>query len=373
MRRSAIVALTALLLSTGSPAAAGESAVDLLPNLLSSLVAPLGLPPGPTPPELQQLQRATRVPFLRGPESPTHSFSFKLDPNLGVLVPSAPGFGSVYTLRPDTLGQGHFTFGFNYTRVDFDELDGVSLNGLQVGLGGGLVAKVSVDASVDAFSLQASYGLLEDLDLDITLPILHQDISFRGSLETPIGRTTARNSRDVTGVGDILIGAKYRFFNQAPFAMAARLELSLPSGDEDDVLGFGTIQVNPSVIASVKLPFGLTPHARVGFRFSGDTDKVEHQFFYTVGLEWFAASFLTVALDFGGTHILDNKRPALRKQSGVGFAPLPPSGDDIVDVGISFKVNPWRNVVLVGGVLIPLNKTGLRADVIPTVGVELPF
>jgi hypothetical protein len=373
MTRVAILILTTAFLLAPSIAIAGDQAVDLLPKLLDRLVAPLGQPPGPTPPELLELQRATRVPFLQGPASPTHSYSFKLDPNLGVLVPSTTGSGSVYGLRPSTLGQGHFTFGFNYSHADLQKLDGADLDQLRIGLGDGLVARVSADITQDAFLFQATYGVIDDLDVDITVPLLYQSFVFRGSLESPIGTTTARTSRDVFGIGDILIGAKYRFYNTAPFALAARLELSLPSGNQDDFLGTGTVQVNPSIIASVDLPFRITPHANVGFRFSGDTNKIEHQFFYTVGVEWAAATFLTLGLDFVGVHILDNKRPALREQSGVGFAPLRTASSDIVDVGISFKVNPWKNVLIIGGVLIPLNNTGIRASVIPTLGVEVPF
>jgi hypothetical protein len=124
--------------------------------------------------------------------------------------------------------------------------------------------------------------------------------------------------------------------------------------------------VNPSLIASFKAPLGITPHVNVGMRFSEDTDKLEHQFFYIVGVEWQATSFLTLGLDFIGARIIDNKRPPLREQAGVGFAPLRPASDDIVDVGISFEVNAWKNVLVAGGVLIPLNKTGIRAQVIPS-------
>jgi hypothetical protein len=368
MLRILFIAVTAAIALTSSAAAAGESTVELLPTLLNRLAGP-----GPASPELLEIQRATRVPFGRGPEAPTHSFSFKLDPALGVLVPSSTGFGTFYSLRPETLGQGHFTVGVNYTRVDFTELDGADLDRLQIGVADGLVARVSVDIAQNVLVLQGSYGVLDELDVDLTLPLIHQFVRFKGSLNTGADINTARVSREVFGVGDIVIGAKYRFLDRAPFALAARLELSLPSGDEDDFLGVGTLLVTPSLIASIKAPFGITPHVNVGMRFSADTDKAEHQFFYIVGVEWQATSFLTLGLDFIGARIIDNKRPALREQAGVGFAPLRPASDDIVDVGISFKVNPWKNVVVTGGVLIPLNKTGLRAQVIPSIGVEVPF
>jgi len=195
MKQIAIVVLTAALVLNASAAAAVD-AVDLLATLINRLVAPL-LPPGAPPveldPQTRQVQRA--FPPLRGAESPTHSFSFKFDPALGVLVPSSTGFGTYYSQRPDTVGRNHFTVGFNFTHFDFKELDGANLNRLQVGLDEGLVARLSVDVSTEAFAFQASYGVLDNLDVDLTLPLLSSSFRYKGSLLTPIGSTTARVSR----------------------------------------------------------------------------------------------------------------------------------------------------------------------------------
>ena len=85
MRRSVIAAVGTALAFQADPVGAVDKAVDLFPVLLDGLTAPLGLPPGPTPPELLQVQRAIRVPFIRGPESASHSFAFRFDPSLGGL------------------------------------------------------------------------------------------------------------------------------------------------------------------------------------------------------------------------------------------------------------------------------------------------
>lgn len=372
MRRSALLAaITAVLLQTG-PAAAVDSAVDLLPVLLDRLVAPLGLPPGPTPPELLQLQAALRVPFFGSSESPTHSFSFRFDPAVGAFVPTAVGFGTLYAVRPDTIGQNHFAFGLTYSRSDFNEIDGARLTRLRISLGDGLFASVRAEILAEALDLTAAYGILDDLDVDIALPISHQFFDVRGSLQTPVGPTAARTSRDVTGVGDLVLATKYRFYNGEIFALAARLALSLPTGAEDDFLGSGTVLVNPSLIAAARLPWQILARASAGFRLSADTDKREHQFFYRAGLEWPPISALSFSADFLATHIIDNKRPGLKETSGVGFS-LPRSSSDIFELGLAVKGNPWRNVIVTLGVTIPLNSTSIRAVVVPAVGVEMSF
>jgi hypothetical protein len=373
MRRFAIVALTAavIVLNAGVVAAV-DSASDLLPVLLDRLTAPLGLPPGPTPPELLQIQEALRVPFIASPEAPTQSFSFRFDPTIGALVPSGTGFGSLYAVRPDTIGRNHFSFGLTYSRVDSREIDGARLTRLNISLGDDLFAKVRAQVLIDALDISAGYGILDNWDVDIAVPILHQFYDVRGSLETPIGPTAARTSRDVTGVGDIVIGTKYRFYTGEVTSFAGRLTVSLPTGEEDDNMGIGTVEVSPSLIGAVQLPGLLQARANIGFRLSGDTDKREHQFFYRAGLEWAPLRVLSASVDFFATHIINNKRPALQETSGVGF-PLARSNSNIFDIGLTVKANPWRNLVLTAGVTVPLNSTGLRAVVIPWGGVEMPF
>jgi hypothetical protein len=271
------------------------------------------------------------------------------------------------------VGQGRFTFGFDYDRAHFNKLDGVDLDKINISLGSGLVANVSADVLSEALTFKGTYGILDNLDVDLLIPIIHTFVGFRGSLDTTVGLVTAHESRDVVGLGDIAVGTKYRFYNQPFLALAARLELVLPSGDEDDFFGVGTTLVNPSLIASTKLPYGIELHGNVGFRLSADTDKVEHQFIYVVGFEWPVIRALTLSVDFLGTRIIDNKRPALRKTMGVGEAPLEQAGSNIFDLGIGFKAYVWRNVLATGGVLIPLNSTGIRAPVIPSIGVEVTF
>ena len=373
MRCVTAVAVGGLLGLGGSGQAAGEPIVKLFPSLVTRLSNALELPPSDTvPEELLTVQRATRVPFFRGPESPTASFSFRFDPDRGVPVPSAEGLGPFYAQRPDTVGRRHFSFGVTYTRVDFTELDGANLDALKITLPGPVAIDVSATVQVDAVNFQATYGLLDELDVAIAIPLVHQFVGLKGAMTTPFGTTSARISRDVTGLGDILLAAKYRFYDTERLALAARLEVSLPTGDDDDFLGFGTVQVSPALVASTNVGYGIVPHLNVGLHLSGDTAKLDHQAFYVAGVDWNIARSLTASLSVVGTHIIDNDRPKLLQSSGEGIR-VRRSSSDIIDLGIGFKAVVWRRTVLVGGVLLPLNDTGLRAPVVMSAGVELPF
>ena len=48
-------------------------------------------------------------------------------------------------------------------------------------------------------------------------------------------------------------------------------------------------------------------------------------------------------------------------------------GDTQMSVAPGLRINPWKNLVVSAGALIPVNHQGLRSDVVPTLGVEYIF
>src|SRR5439155_18155997 len=109
--------------------------------------------------------------------------------------------------------------------------------------------------------------------------------------------------------------------------------------------------------------WGIAPHVNVGFDL-GDTSKLDDEFFYKVGFDWAATKWATFAFDVLGRYIIDNSRLQPNGQ---------PADNNIVDASIGFKVNVWRNLLILANVLVPMNSTGLRADAVPFVGVEWTF
>jgi hypothetical protein len=49
------------------------------------------------------------------------------------------------------------------------------------------------------------------------------------------------------------------------------------------------------------------------------------------------------------------------------------SSDNIIDAAFGFKMNLKESLLIMGNIFVPLNDAGLRADVIPTLGLEFSF
>jgi len=146
--------------------------------------------------------------------------------------------------------------------------------------------------------------------------------------------------------------------------MAAILELRLPTGDEDELRGVGSVRVRPVFVASGSL-FGVAPHVNLGFDL-GDSDVVDNEFLYKVGFDWPIISRVTFAFDLLGRYVLDNNRI----KAGSDPRSLKKADDHIVDAAIGFKFNLWQTLLLSFNVLVPLNDTGLRDDIALTFGIE---
>jgi hypothetical protein len=375
--------------------------------------------------------------------SPASSFTFQLDPTVGVFTPTTETFGPIYADRAETIGRGKFSFGVSYSRLTFDEVDGRELDngdlkfvflheptaflnsqdptGRGVTCGAAprdpcgapfafendtITTSLFMDLTVDQIVLTGTYGVLDRLDVGFALPIIRVDIDARAvstsnnesrtlnapgaggglvhTLPNGTQTTESRFSDDSTGVGDLLLRAKYNFYRQAPLAMAGILELRLPTGDEDDFMGLDTVRVRPFFVASASFA-GFAPHVNLGFDL-GDTDKAKNEFLYRVGFDWGIVRRVTLAVDVLGRYIIDNDRVALGSDQAVcrGAGDLACTGgtrdvvresadDHIVDAAFGIKVNPWKNVLLIANVLVPLNDTGLRDSVTPLFGIEVNF
>ena len=149
--------------------------------------------------------------------------------------------------------------------------------------------------------------------------------------------------------------------------MAAALDLRLPSGDENDLLGVGTVRVRPFYVVSGNI-FGIAPHANIGFDL-GDTSKLDDEFFYTLGLDYPVIPRLTLAVDLLGRYIIDNSRPKANR----GLGSTQTAGDNIVSAAFGVKFNPWQNFLILFNLLVALNDAGLRDDVTPLVGIQWTF
>ena len=130
--------------------------------------------------------------------------------------------------------------------------------------------------------------------------------------------------------------------------------LTLPTGNADDFLGFHDPTFTPWLIASKT--FGrVSPHVNLGYAIRSGQDVSQAQ--WIAGADVLTTRWLTLAVDFLGYH--DDKRDGIN--------------DDVVQSAVGFKLNPLGGLVLSAGFQFPVNRDGLRADVIYTGQVEYNF
>ncbi len=424
-RRSISVLAVSMLLLAANQARAGKLK-DLLPNLFGEggirqeRITTLACCPGSghephfqveSEAELTTLNDALRGQLGNFPlPSPASGFTFQFDPALGTFTRSTESFGPIFSDRAETVGRHKLSLGFSYSRFTYDKLDGKNLDNGELQLTflhdptGALrsppmaafaferdtvTAQIFADITTDLFVLSGTFGVLEDLDVSFAIPIVRNSMDVKGIATSNSesntllangtlahkfadGSTTltARASDEATGLGDILLRAKYnfcRFCRQQPLALAAALDLRLPTGDEDDLLGTGAAQVSPFFIASAAV-FGFAPHVNVGFTLSSKSD-LANEFFFRSGFDWPMIKQVTFAFDLLGRLAINNDQPKAGRPPGSSET----TGDFILDAAIGVKANPWRNVLLLLNGLVALNDTGLRDTITPLVGVEVSF
>ena len=415
MRMRKVAAALAMCTLVAAPSIArADSLSELLPNLFGKggiLLAPSANPAFSHQPHftVSSEQQLTIVnDSLRGQlsnmplPSPVGGFTFRFDPTLGAFTRTTDSFGPIYSQRADTTGRGRITLGGSYSRFTFDTLDGKDLNNGDLNVTfihepvgnppfafekDTITGRIKAGITSDIFVMSGTYGVTDNFDLSIAVPIIRTEIRLTGiATINRIGTAnenpptthrfsngqetlTVRSADESTGIGDIVLRAKYNFLRTTPVLLAAGLDLRLPSGSVDDLRGLGTPVVSPVFIASTQPFFGISPHVNLGLHLSGNTSKADHEFFYNVGFDWTVVKPVTFVFDVLGRRIIDNHR----LQAGQGPDSTKIADSNIADASIGVKVNVWKNVLGVANVLLPLNRTGLRDNAAWLVGAEVSF
>jgi Putative MetA-pathway of phenol degradation len=404
----ALVAVGFLLVAASS--ASGASLSELLPGLFGQMGIILPTAAGHEPhftvsseAQLTILNDSLRGQISNIPiPSPASSFIFQFDPAVGAFTRSTESLGPTFAQRPETIGRNRFSLGIAYSRFTFDQIDGKDLSNGELKLTFGhldvgppvcnptcafeadtITAKIFAQITSDVLVASATYGVLDNLDVSIGIPLIRNEIRLKGiatinhvgtapgtihQFANGTDTLVAKASGESTGIGDILLRGKYNLYRDPLFGMATGLDVRLPTGDEDELRGVGTARVSPFFLASANIARVVSPHINVGVTL-GDRSKIDNEFFYAVGVDWAVIKPLTLNFDVLGRRIIDNQR--LEAGQGPGGRRIADS--NIVDAALGFKLNPWKNAVFLFNVLVPLNNTGLRDHVTPVVGVEITF
>lgn len=319
--------------------------------------------------------------------SASAGFTYEYNPELEVFERTSDTLGPLFLERPDTIGRGKVNFNVSYQYVQFDAYDGREIDSLSNAdpillAGGGVTGGANLEYRLGLHShivgLSATYGLLDDLDLNLLVPLIQTN--FDVGVDT--GAQHGHDSNDAFGVGDVLMRLKYRLPDQGRLRSALGLVLRFPSGDQDDFQGTGEFEASPSFYAATILWDRLHPHlnAAVDLR-PGEIDRSQAR--YGIGLDLDVLTRLGLSLAFLGRSEFSGsarfRDTAFLHQTASGPTPLPLLGvefdrKDYFDVSFGTRVVVWRDVMVFANVIRRLNDDGLRNDtVIPAVGVEGTF
>jgi hypothetical protein len=201
---------------------------------------------------------------------------------------------------------------------------------------------------------------------------------------------TFANGKTASGIGDVVFRAKGTIFKHERTAVALGADVRVPTGDEKNFLGTGAAGVKPFLSASYHSR--ISPHANLGYEFNGSSilagdpvrgtkGRLPDQLFYSGGVDAGITRKLTLAVDLLGQRFYEAPGVKLGPWQDV----LKVSHPDILntipihrsfntnDLALGGKYSPFGNWLVTGNVQIKLDDGGLRAKVVPLIGVSYTF
>jgi hypothetical protein len=298
----------------------------------------------------------------------------------------------MFAERSLTIGKGKFGAGLNWLHSTYDTLAGRDLESGELrtvqNLGGDPLSFVTMklDLSSDTVVAFASYGLTDEAEVAVAVPwvriALGADIN---AFELSLPTGDLRLPRTATsGLGDIALVGKYRFWRQKDGGLAAGLELRLPTGDTNELRGLG---VTRTLVSAIWSRGGtVSPHANIGYEiWSNDVPiapgrgvTARHQWRYACGIEFTPHPRLTAVVDLVGRRLLGGGAIGFRTFADPLFGSADvlvglPHGFDVVSLAPGVKWNVAGNALLTVNILASVTNDGLRADDVPVIGLDWAF
>jgi hypothetical protein len=301
----------------------------------------------------------------------------------------------------------------------------------------------NIDLTTNQYTIYLTYGITSRLDFSAAIPILNVRMTVTSqativpntvapaainapgnvwhsfnpinpalaaqcAAQVPCLNATFSDSNSAVGIGDVVLRGKYTVYKGERLAVAAGVDVRLPSGDAKNFLGSGTTGVEPFAVISYHAR--VTPHASVGYEVNGDSilagtnivpgatnpvakGALPNRLLYIAGADVRVTSRLTGAFDLYGQRLFSS--PVLISQTytdhgncsgptnaaGVACAVYTPgtthsdiaqkiADENIIDASLGLKFRVWGHLVLTGNVLLNLDNGGLRSTAVPLVGIS---
>ena len=317
--------------------------------------------------------------------SSSSGFTYRLNPTLGTVERASETFGPFFVERALTSGEGHASFGVTFQYASFASLDGHDLrSGEFVTIANRFqdesepfdVETLTLNISTQTTTLFGSVGLTDRLDVGAAVPLVALEVSgsrintYRGT-----SLLQARARAETFGLADIALRTKYRFTPEGDANGAAAVEVRLPTGRDDDLLGAGKVAFKFLGIGSAELR-RASVHGNVAVGTGG------------LGREFSVSGAIAVAATPRFTlvgEVLTRRTVGARQISeviaphprigGVDTMRLMPAGNDLAStVAVAgFKWNVGGTWLLHGNMLVPVGERGLTARYAPMVALDYSF
>jgi hypothetical protein len=340
----------------------------------------------------------------------------------GVPVRTSISSGPIFAERAPTLGRGRALVGVSYNTFHYTTLRGVDLKNMHLTFThqnvtgpacDSVVGKscdpmgvpnlendimpftLALDINVSLASFVLTYGLTDRIDLGVALPVVSTSLRgnslaqiipfggptaahfFAGTPTNPVLSASRFVDGSATGLGDVAVRLKVNVRHTDRSSLALLADGRFPTGSEADLLGSGSF--SGRLIAVLSGRWGdFSPHANLGYLVRGidRNDAVAA----TAGFDHLLAPWATLAVDvISQLQVGDSKLlvpgpvtitvPFTRT---VQTSEIPNGRDDLVNGSIGFKFTTGGPTVITN-MLVPLNRGGLRANVLWTLGAEYNF
>ena len=348
--------------------------------------------------------------------------TFRFEGGMPVRTSESPG--PIFAERAQTIGRGRLVLGAHVSGMHFSTLRGADLDNLHLTFthanvdfagcdstfGGdcslmGVPAlendvielDLALDMSIRVATLFLTYGVTDRIDFGVVVPIVSTSLQGASQAQVfPFGGTTATHyfggtatnpqlsatrlvQGQARGLGDVAVRVKGNLRPTGPALFSLLADARFATGSEDDLLGSGTFAVRGLGIFSAQ--FGdFSPHFNVGYLYR-HSEAQNDALLGTIGFDQVLAPWATLAIDLvselqvgdGGLRVPDEVVIDVPFRRLIRPALIPNTRDDIVNGSLGAKFTAAPGLTIVANSLWPLNRGGLRANVVWTVGLEYSF
>jgi hypothetical protein len=342
----------------------------------------------------------------------------------GVPVKTSTSAGPIFAERAQTLGRGRVLAGisrtafrfatlrgvdmrnigltFTHENVDFEGCDAqfggdCSLYGVPVLENDAMDFRLSMSLDVRVTSMYLTFGLSDRVDVGLVVPVVQAE--FRGESDAeirPFGGTTAahyfagtpdnptlsahrESMGEAAGLGDVALRAKVNLRHSPGVSFAFLVDGRFPTGSRQDLLGSGKFAGRALAIINSRLG-DFSPHVNVGYLYHAGTQQND-AVLGTIGFDDRMSDRVTIAADLVTELQVGDSKLVLPRtvtfdtpfRRTLNPTNIPEIRDDLVNGSFGVKVTPARNTTLVLNSLFPLNRGGLRANLVYTAGIEYTF